>query len=180
MIREASLVHSPDGVVPEGEGWYVLNARDARWRQRETFGRAAFLEAEPMGEIFTQLGFQLAVLQPGEPNGYYHRESVPEDFLVVHGECLLLIEGEERPLQRWDFVHCPPGTDHIFLGGGDGPCVLVMVSSRGPDATITYPVSELAARYGASVEAETDEPAEAYARFERRVGPYREGDLAGL
>jgi uncharacterized cupin superfamily protein len=177
VVPEARVVASDHGLVPEGAGWYVVSARDVRWRQRETFGRAAFLEAEPIPTIFEQLGFQLAVLQPGEPNGMYHRESIQEDFLVVEGECVLLIEGEERHLRRWDFVHCPPGTDHIFVGAGQGPCVLVMVSPRAPDSTITYPVSELAARHRASAEAETPDPAEAYARLPRVVGAYRPGDL---
>ena len=94
MVPEARIAGSEHGLVPEGEGWYVLNAREARWRQREGFGRICFLEAEPIPEIFTQLGFQLAVLQAGEPNGMYHRETIPEDFLVVAGECLLVIEGQ--------------------------------------------------------------------------------------
>ena len=179
MVPEARIAGSEHGLVPEGEGWYVLNAREARWRQREGFGRICFLEAEPIPEIFTQLGFQLAVLQAGEPNGMYHRETIPEDFLVVAGECLLVIEGQERRLQQWDFVHCPPETNHIFIGASDGPCVLVMVSPRLEGSEIVYAVSEAAAQHSASVETETPDPAEAYARFNRRVEPYREGDLPG-
>ena len=29
---------------------------------------------------------------------------------VVSGEAALVVEGEERHLRAWDFVHCPPGT----------------------------------------------------------------------
>ncbi|HLW96374.1 MAG TPA: cupin domain-containing protein, partial [Solirubrobacteraceae bacterium] len=89
-----------------------------------------------------------------------------EDFFVLSGECLLLIEGEERKLKAWDFVHCPPGTDHIFIGAGDGPCVLFMVGARGDDA-IVYPRSELALRHEAGVEVETPSPNDAYAPHSR-------------
>ena len=177
MVAEARIAQSEHGLVPEGDGWYVVNVRDVRWRQRETFGRVALVEAEPIPTIFRQLGFRVAVLGPGEPNGMYHRESVQEDFLVVAGECVLLIEEQERRLRQWDFVHCPPGTSHIFVGAGEGRCVIVMVGARTPDSAIVYPVSEVGARHGASVERETPEPAEAYARFQTTIGPYRDGDL---
>jgi uncharacterized cupin superfamily protein len=177
VVAEARIVESEDGLVPEGDGWYVLNARDARWRGREGLGRHALLEPEPLRTLFTQLGVRVAVLDPGQPNGMYHRDSHQEDFLVVSGECLLLIEGEERRLHAWDFVHCPPETDHIFVGAGERPCVIVMVGARGPGSGVTYPVSELAARRGAGVERQTNEPDEAYAEFPASVGPYRDGDL---
>jgi len=102
------------------------------------------------------------VLQPGEPASRYHGESAQEDFLVLQGTGTLVIEGEERLLKQWDFVHCPAGTEHVFVGAGDGPCVVLMVGARG-DLTFHYPVDEAAAKYGASVETETDTPAEAYA-----------------
>jgi uncharacterized cupin superfamily protein len=157
--------------------WFVVNARDVPWRQREGLGRWADLEGD---RNFDQLGFQLVVVQPGEPVCMYHGESEQEDFLVVSGECVLVIEGEERQLKAWDFVHCPPWTEHNFIGAGDGPCVIVMVGARRPDGDegIIYPVNDVAARYGASVEAETPEPAEAYAPYARREpSPYRDGDL---
>jgi uncharacterized cupin superfamily protein len=105
------------------------------------------------------------VLPPGEANGLYHSESAQEDFLVLAGECVLLVEGEERRLRAWDFFHSPPGTEHIYLGAGDGPCVLLMVGARPDDWNVVYPVSELAARYGASAEEETHSPDQAYAGF---------------
>ena len=105
------------------------------------------------------------MLQPGQPNGLYHRESAQEDFLVLAGECLLLVEGEERPLRAWDLVHCPRETEHIFVGAGDGPCVILMVGARSPDEKLFYPASELARGHGAGADEATDSPAEAYAKF---------------
>ena len=178
MVPEARIRESEHGLVPEGEGWYVLNARDARWREREGLGRWCFLEAEPIPEIFTELGFQLFVVEPGQPACMYHRETITEDFLVVAGDCMLVIEEQERPLRAWDFVHCPPGTNHVIVGG-ESRAVVVAMSPRRDDSEIVYPVSEVAARHDASVEAETPKPQEAYARFARSVGRYREGDLPG-
>jgi uncharacterized cupin superfamily protein len=114
---------------------------------------------------FEQVGFTLAVLEPGKPTGMYHAESGQEDFLVLAGECLLLIEEQERPLRAWDFVHCPPGTRHAFVGTGDRPCVIFMTGVRREGGTIVYPVSETAQARGAGVETETNRPAEAYAPF---------------
>jgi uncharacterized cupin superfamily protein len=179
VVREATQARTPEGLVPEGDGWYVVNAREARWRERAPLGRSCLLEAEPIPTLFRGLGFRLAVLDPGQPSGMYHGESEQEDFLVVAGECVLLIEGEERRLRQWDFVHCPPWTEHVFVGAGDSPCAIVMVGARNPGAglQILYPVSQVADRHGASVEADTRDPREAYARFVHRIGRYREGDL---
>ena len=161
-----------------GETAFVVNARDVDWRQREGLGLTADFEGD---HEFEELGFRLVVLDPGVPNCMYHGESVTEDFLVVSGECLLVIEGEERHLKQWDFVHCPPWTNHAFVGAGDGSCVIVMVSPRDPDGKILYPVSEVAAKHGASVLEETPNPQDAYARFPRpERTPYREGDLPDL
>ena len=159
------------------DGAYVVNARDVTWRGREGLGRWANLEGD---RDFDQLGFQLVVVEPGVPACMYHGESVQEDFLVVSGECMLVIEGEERRLKQWDFVHCPPMTEHVFVGAGHGPCAIVMVGSRGPieDEVIVYPKNDTAAKHGASVEVETPDAAEAYAPFARRdPAPYRDGDL---
>lgn len=160
-----------------GDGWYVVNARDVTWRGREGLGRWADLEGD---REFDQLGFQLVVVDPGVPVCMYHGESEQEDFLVISGECVLIIEGEERRLKRWDFVHCPPWTNHVFVGAGDRPCAIVMVGARRPEGGegIIYPVDDAAARHGASVDADTPDPAVAYAPFTRREPqPYREGDL---
>ena len=105
------------------------------------------------------------MIWPGQPSGLYHAETSQEDFLVLTGECVLLVEGEERSLGAWDFVHCPPGTEHVFVGAGDGPCVIFMTGGRTRDKGIVYPRSELARRHGAGVGTETSSPAEAYAPF---------------
>jgi uncharacterized cupin superfamily protein len=98
----------------------------------------------------------------------YHAENQQEDFLVLHGECLLLVEEEERRLRAWDFVHSPPGTRHVFVGAGDGPCAILMVGTRkGEQEELFYPASELALKHGAGVDEETPDPSVAYARFSR-------------
>ena len=177
MVDEAHLEPTSAGLMPTSDGWFVVNAADAPWWQSDEFGATCFFEGEP---AFPQLGIRLRTLWPGQPNGMYHAEQAQEDFLVLAGECLLLIEGEERPLKRWDFVHCPPGTEHIFVGAGDGPCLILMVGARGDEEVFRYPVSELAGRHGASVEAETSNPDVAYARFsEGGIGPAPDGALPG-
>jgi uncharacterized cupin superfamily protein len=112
-------------------------------------------------------------MQPGQPNCRYHSEPVQEDFLVLHGECVVILNGEEHSLKQWDFVHCPAGVEHVFVGAGDRPCAVLMIGSRREDAA-HYPVNEVAARYGASVTRATDDPAEAYADWRqepRRAAP---------
>jgi uncharacterized cupin superfamily protein len=156
---------------------YVVNARDVQWRGREGLGNWADLEGD---RDFDQLGFQLVVVDPGVPVCMYHGESEQEGFLVLSGECVAIIEGEERRLKQWDFVHCPAWTNHVFVGAGEGPCAIVMVGARQSEGGegIIYPVDEAATRHAASVDEETPDPAVAYAPFERRdPRPYREGDL---
>jgi uncharacterized cupin superfamily protein len=99
----------------------------------------------------------------------YHAEDGQEDFLVLAGECLLLVEEEERPLRAWDFFHCAPGTRHVFVGAGSGPCLILAVGTRLPESGVVYPVSELARRHGAGVERETRLPREAYAPYPEPV-----------
>ena len=96
----------------------------------------------------------------------YHRENAQEGFLVITGECLLIVEGEERRLVPWDFFHCPPGTEHVIVGGGNAPAVVLAVGGRGRGigGGVDYRVCEAAARYGASVERETSDAREAYAK----------------
>jgi uncharacterized cupin superfamily protein len=176
VVEEAKLEPTEvGGLVPKGEGWFVVNAKDARWIEHEKFGSGTTFEGDPE---FKEVGINISVVQPGQPLCLYHRETAQEDFLVLFGEGLLLVEGEERPLKAWDFVHCPPETDHVFVGAGDGPCAILAVGSRAHQGLV-YPVSELAARYGASVEQETTTGKEAYAPFGRSVeAPYR-GQLDG-
>ena len=179
MVEEARLGTLEGGRYPETEGWFVLNTREALWWQSEKAGRYVRFEGKEAAR-FPEFGINIHVLAPGEPNCMYHGEDVQEDFLVLSGECLLLVEGEERRLRAWDFVHCPAWTEHVFIGAGDGPCAILMVGSRKRDDPVRYPVSELAKRHGASVEKETTDPREAYAGWgELEPVPYREGDLPG-
>ena len=124
--------------------------------------RSTSLELEPEGAGWPDTGINVQVMQPGQPNCRYHREPVQEDFLVLHGECIAILDGEERPLRQWDFLHCPAGVDHVFVGAGDGPCAVLMIGSRREDVA-HYPVNEVAAKYGASAKESTNDPAEAYA-----------------
>lgn len=171
VIPEAPLEDTGAGLVPTGQGWFVVNAREARWVRREGRGmRLPFTGwTDPEREAyFPQLGVNLSVLEPGEPIGMYHRESDQECFLVLAGEALLIVEGVERPLRQWDFVHCPPGTGHMIVGAGDGPCTVLAVGARqhqGGEDWGVYPVDEVARCHGVSVEEETNDPEVAYARF---------------
>ena len=164
MVREAQLEQTPAGLVPKGEGWFVVNAKEARWMEHEAFGSGTTFEGEPH---FKEIGVNIGVLAPGQPACMYHRENQQEDFLVLFGECRVLVEGEERLLRQWDFFHSPAGTEHIFIGAGDGPCVILMAGARLEEEQLHYPVSELAARYGASVEEETTDFEQVFVRFER-------------
>jgi uncharacterized cupin superfamily protein len=147
--------------VPQSAGWFVVNARESRWLHNELGGYCGF---EGEGEAaFDELGFNLNVLLPGEPMAMYHEEPGQENFLVLRGECLLIVEGEERALARWDFFHCPPRTKHVIVGAGTEPAVVLAVGARKGQAT--YPFDETAVRHGAGAERATDSAAEAYARF---------------
>ena len=178
MVSEARLSWTEHGLVPSGDGWFVLNARDARWRHEQ--GRSAICQFE--GEPgFAQVGINLSVLEPGEPMAMYHWEADQEDFLVLAGEALLVVEGEERLLRQWDFVHCPAGTKHVIVGAGDRACVVLAVGARdrstGPDWG-GYTVDAAALHHGAGVEEETADPGKAYAGHRRRRPTrYREGWL---
>jgi uncharacterized cupin superfamily protein len=151
----------------EGAGWFVVNVGEASWKRLPN--GQAWCAFEPDDAPFEGFGIGVDVLLPGQPNGMYHSESVQEGFLVLSGECIALVEDEERPMRQWDFLHCPPGTNHILVGAGSGPCAILMVGVRSPDRTIHYPVNELAARYGASVSEPTDSPREAYAGLDRTI-----------
>jgi len=174
-VPEAELKETEVGLLPQGEGWFVLNAREAAWWRSDELGQATTFEGEPR---FAELGFHIEVLLPGQPNCMYHGESDQEDFLVVSGECIVILDGEERHLRAWDFVHCPPMAEHVFVGAGDGPCVIVMTGRRKDGGEILYPVNDVAAKHGASVLEETPNPKEAYARFPRPERTrYQEGWL---
>ena len=164
-MPEAPLEDFGSGLAPAGEGWFVVNVRDAEWWVSKTFGSGCGFENEQAE--FPQLGINISILEPGKSNCLYHSEATQEDFLVLTGECKLLVDGEERELKAWDFVHCPAGVEHVFVGVGDAPCVVLMVGARVQPEELLYPKSELAARYGASAEETTPDPKQAYAPFER-------------
>ncbi|MGN6377687.1 MAG: cupin domain-containing protein [Gaiellales bacterium] len=184
MVSEAQLRDDGTGLVPREPGWFVVNAREARWFNRPGRGHSLPLTGADGFEAetyFPMLGMSIQVLPPGEPNATYHWETEQEDFLVLEGEPVLIIEGEQRRLRRWDFVHCPPGAKHAFAGAGDGPCVILAVSSRqfqkdGPWGY--YCTDETAARYNASSPETTQDGDLAYARFPPSVpARYRDGLL---
>jgi uncharacterized cupin superfamily protein len=180
MIPEAPLDETETGLVPAGDGWFVLNARDARWLHHEGRGARLFFEGEAS---FPQIGLSLFVLGPGEPMGMYHWEADQEDFLVLSGEALLLVEGDERPLRQWDFVHCPAQTKHIIIGAGDAPCAVLAVGAREHqegDGWGGYTVDDAALRHGAGVDRETTDQEQAYAPVpQREPTRYERGWLAG-
>jgi uncharacterized cupin superfamily protein len=178
MVRECRLESTDHGLVPRGEGWFVLNARHASWRHEE--GRSAVCDFEGDSD-FSQVGININILSPGEPIAMYHWEADQEDFLVLAGEALLIVEGEERPLRQWDFVHCPAGTNHVIVGAGDSPCAVLAVGARdrsmGPDWG-AYTVDEAALRHRAGVEQETTDEKQAYVGLTRRKPTrYRDGWL---
>jgi uncharacterized cupin superfamily protein len=171
MVPEAKLEATDFGLAPTTPGWFVLNARDARWNEKPGQGFSLPLTGDTDYEaetFFPMLGMAIRVVRPGEPTGTYHWETEQEDFLVLAGEGILIVEGQERPVRQWDFVHCPPGTKHAFAGAGSDACVILCASSRqfqekGPWGF--YCVDEIAARYNASSPEETQDGSVAYARF---------------
>ena len=171
MASEAELKDTEHGRVATGDGWYVVNARETRWYYATGRGAHCDLEGD---QDFTQLGINVQVFEPGEAMAMYHWEADQEDFLVVSGEALLLIEGEERPLRAWDFVHCPPQAKHTIVGAGTGPCVVIALGARVDSVDNPnwggYTVDEVALRHGAGVEKETTEPDEAYVPLWEKFG----------
>jgi uncharacterized cupin superfamily protein len=175
-VPEATLTRTAAGIRPSSEGWYTLNLADAVWQGVSGWGRNSELEWPDTG--FDQFGINVHVLEPGERNGLYHGEDAQEGFLVLSGECLLLVEGQERRLRQWDYVHTPKWTRHIFVGAGAGPCAILMVGARVGSRALEYPVEPVAQRHGAGVERATTSPDEAYADApEFTPQPYRPGDL---
>jgi quercetin dioxygenase-like cupin family protein len=166
-VAEAPLEDFGSGLAPSAQGWFVVNVRDAEWWFAETRGARCAFESEyghPPVE-FDHVGINVTVLEPGQ-TGLYHAEANQEAFLVLSGECVLLVENEERRLRPWDFFHCPPWTDHAVAGAGEEPCAILMVGARSAPE-VHYPVSELAARHDASVAEETSDWRQAYATVER-------------
>jgi uncharacterized cupin superfamily protein len=152
--------------------WYIANARDMEWFDGGEFG---FYSDFQKGGHFEEFGFNVGMVLPGQPGALYHRESHQEGFLVLSGEALLIVEGEERPLRAWDYFHCPASVEHIIVGAGHGPCVLIGVGARVGPGNPVYPVNDVALKHGAGVEQETATPRDAYAPFSEPVAvPFRE------
>jgi len=170
--------------VPNDAEWFVRNLRDAEWRHADGRGAVCVALDDFEGNPeFEQLGVNPFVLGPGEPMAQYHWETDEEAFLVVSGEAVLIIEGEERRLRAWDFVHCPPGTKHVIVGAGSGPCVVIAIGAREhstePDS-LGFPADDVAKRHGASVEQDTMDGGVAYAALPpREPAAYRAGWLPG-
>ena len=142
-VQEATSEETPYGRYVTSDGWFVLNLADALAVRNEEKGGVTY-PLEARAAPFRDFGANVRVLGPGQPNALYHSEGVQEGFLVLAGECTLVVEEEERTLRQWDYVHCPAGTDHVFVGAGDGPCAVLMIGARPDVETLRYPASEVA------------------------------------
>jgi uncharacterized cupin superfamily protein len=183
VVPEAKLEKTEHGLAPMGDGWYVLNMRDAEWRHADGRGAVCVVSDDFEGwrRESHQLGVNPFMLQPGEPMSMYHWEADQEGFLLVSGEAILLVEGQERPLRTWDFVHCPPHTKHVLVGAGSDPCLVIAVGAREHDGqphSIGFAADEVAKRHGASVDEDTTDGSAAYAHVPpRRPTACRDGWL---
>jgi uncharacterized cupin superfamily protein len=170
-VEEARVEKTPYGRYVTTEGWFVHNLEEAL-AVRFVQGGALY-PLEPREVPFRDLGVNVRVLWPGDANALYHHEDAQGGFLVLGGECLLIVEEQERQLRQWDYFHCPPGTRHVLVGAGTGPCVVLMIGARTAKESFGYPVSAVAAKHGASVATETTDPAEAYADRPDDFEPFR-------
>jgi uncharacterized cupin superfamily protein len=160
-MQEARVEPTPAGKVPTDDGWFILNLSEIAWESVPGGGTWCVFESPQARSA--RLGIGVHVLLPGETPGYYHAENEQEGFLVLSGECVAVVEGEERHMRAWDYLHCPPDTSHITIGAGEEPCAILMVGTRSPDHRIRYLVDAAAAAHGASVSTPTTSPEEAYA-----------------
>lgn len=169
MTRRAELRPGQAGLVPDGDGWFVVNIAEAQAIRTDRLGEAVLFE-DRRAHPFPEFGINVHVLQPGQPNAIYHRENAQEAFLVLSGECVAIVEDEEHPLRKGDFLYTPAGTDHVLVGAGDSPCSILMVGTRKDPEELFYPVSAAAARHGASVPEETSDEGRAYEGVEYGYG----------
>lgn len=169
--------------VPVTAGWFVVNVSDARWLHNRMRSMCRF---GGEGEAhFDDLGVSVFYLQPGQAMSLYHHEAGQEDFLVLSGECTLIIEGEERRLRSWDFVHCPPRTAHTIVATDEQPALVLGVGARKEKGSARYPVDPVAVAYRAGVPDESTTAQEMYSSFgEPTPGPapglFRRGDGVSL
>ncbi len=158
---EAKVEKTEHGSLPTTAGWFLLNAADGCWHESPRFGR--YWSIEGKGEArFQEVGVNIHMLAAGQRACLYHRESAQEGFLVLFGTCTLVVEDEERQMRQWDYFHCPPGVHHVFVGKSAEPCAILMLGRRDPKLELHYPVSEVAARHGASTLTATSDPRVAY------------------
>jgi uncharacterized cupin superfamily protein len=167
-MHEAELKQTETGLVPQGDGWWIANLADISWYSLPDNGTWCSLDAADAPN--PHFGIGIHILKPDEPSAMYHAESTQEAFIVLAGECRLIVEGQERIMRPWDAFYCAPMTAHITIGAGDGPCAILMVGARGDHQT-EYLVDPLAAKYGASVEAQTGDPKVAYAARRGEITP---------
>jgi uncharacterized cupin superfamily protein len=160
-MHEAKIEETETGRQPADDGWFILNLADIGWETHA--GGGTWCGFESPSAPSPVLGIGVHVLWPGDRPGFYHAENDQEGFLVLSGECLAIVEGQERRMGQWDYLHCPPGTAHITIGAGDEPCAILMVGTRSPDHGLHYPADPAAARHGAAVAVATDSAREAYA-----------------
>lgn len=168
MVTEARLERVASGLAPVTPGWFLVNAAEAAWvTNAEWSGGVCIFESDEFvlrgrpdlsGYEKPEAGFTLRVVPPGRPADIYHAESVQEDFLILSGEGMLIIEEEERPIRAWDFVHCPPMTAHTFVATGDAPLILIATGNRRTDLERIYPRSDAALRHAAGSEVTTTQP----------------------
>jgi len=170
-MHEATAVETPYGRYITTDGWFVLNLSDALAVRNEHKGGVLY-PLESQEEPFASFGVHVRVLPPGEPNAMYHSEGAQEGFLVLSGACTLIVEEQQRELRQWDYVHCPAGTAHAFVGAGSEPCAILMIGAR-PDDPVRFPVSEAARPFGASASTDTGDPEEAYAAWPGEYEPTR-------
>ena len=171
-VNEASSEETPYGRYITSDGWFVLNLAEALAVRNDEKGGATY-PFESRDAPFRDFGARVTVLPPDQPNALYHSEGVQEGFLVLSGECTLVVEEEERLLKQWDYFHCPAETRHVMVGAGDGPCAILMIGARPEVETLLYPASEVAAKHGASAAKDTANPDEAYADWPGEYQPVR-------
>jgi quercetin dioxygenase-like cupin family protein len=169
MVREAHIEKTPEGQVPVDGGWFILNLGEMAWETVAGFGVACGFDGPEHAPGTPGVGVHLHVLQPGEAPGYYHAEEAQEGFIVLSGECIAIVEGQERRMRQWDYLHSPPGTEHITVGAGDGPCAILMFGSPDPSRKVEWIANETAARYGASVAKTTGRGTDVYGDFPESV-----------
>ena len=162
-VPEAQLKDSGSGLAPATEGWFVVNVRDAEWWFADSRGARCSFESE-YGEP------AVSSHSSGSTSPYWSQDraaSITQSPLRKRSSCSPGSAGCSSRARSDAFC---PGTSSIRLRGQSTPSWARATGHVPPDGRCAfgpearYPVSELAARYGASVEEETSDPAQVYAR----------------